>query len=258
MLLGDKLRDSAMLLVIALTAGPAAYGQYTSPSSGAVFNNPVSAIADTIVTDSIMAKNAIGYRKKDSRRNVRPADRPPNPTRPPSSGTTTFTPGRRAILDNFPGTQRQQAAQLLSKCEKLYATTMSGLGAIDSPAQLNDVATATAFYMFLAHHIYWDGQPGAPPPAQKVHVRNLRQTLHSHYLSAGTMLRKSDLEKQNTQDGLLLSVCLPMMQYAQAKKSDDQTARQAARDLAADLLRKVRLSPTAISFRSDGSVHLGD
>jgi hypothetical protein len=168
-------------------------------------------------------------------------------------GTTTFRPGRRAVLEQMPPQQRAQAPQILAACDQLYSRTMSSAG-IRSAAELNDVATSTAFMVAMAHHVYWDGQPGAPAEAQPAHMQFLSSRLRQSLVNRGRFVGKSDQQKQLAHDSLILSACIPVIQYSKAKKTGNEQAKQALRVQAANLLGKIGLGPTSLQFNPDGTV----
>jgi hypothetical protein len=252
----------ALGCVSAVLAAPApVLAQYTSALTGGTFNNPGSAyLADSIAASRGMSRTIerIKQRMIEDGRLKPGADvaSASAPARVPG-GTTAFVPGRRAFLDQFAGPRRQEMAKLLSDCEQVYARTMLQSGAAESPAALNDIASSTAFHVVTAHYIYWSDRPGAPAPAQGPHIRTLRNKLRERYVARGTLRGKSDLEKQMAHDGLVVSACIPMVQYGQAKKTGDQPGKQAARRTAGELLTKVGLSPTSVRFNPDGTVRVG-
>jgi hypothetical protein len=248
--------------VAALTASPA--DAQFHDNLAYPWNNAVSAQAATVLNNSIMA-NVMGYGPKEKRRLLgqsQPTGPRPGTAAQPATlaparrpgGTTTFRPGRRALLDGFAGPQKAQVAQMLGACEKLYATSMSKFGAIRTASDANDLSTSTAFYMAMANYVYWNGQPGAPGDAQPAHLQNLRSQLRARYVASGALVGRSDVEKQAAQDSLVLAACTPMLQLTQANKTRNEMARQAARRSAATLLSNVGLSPNSLRFNPDGSV----
>jgi hypothetical protein len=253
-----RLAACSAAAALAFTAG-AARAQY-SGGMGMTFNNPVSSFASTVIMDNIMKKNVMGYGKgsrapgRTPTRMVAPGGGAASAAARQPVGTTTFRPGPRAILGRFPEARRQQAAQVLATCDKVYAATMSQSGVISSQLDVNDLSTSTAFYMAISHYIYWDGQPGAPISAQPAHVKTLRAKLRDRYLLAGTMTSQNDLQKQAAHDSLVFTACIPMLQYTQAKKANNEPAKQKARASAADLLRRVGLTPAGLRFNPNGSV----
>jgi hypothetical protein len=185
---------------------------------------------------------------------AQPGGRSSGPAAARAAGTSTFRPGRRAVLDGLPPALRPQMAQLLPACDRLYATFLSqnlGGGAGQTPS---DLALSTTFLLTTAHNLFWGGQAGAPPEAQASHIRYLSAGLRHTLPAGGRLARVTDAPKQLAHDSLVLDACIPILQYAQAKKTGDQGTRQAARRRAAELLAKLGLTPTSMRFRADGSV----
>jgi hypothetical protein len=228
------------------------FPQSTYSNGGYSFNNPISASISSMLSYPRIRDlpTAAGGRARGQQSQSPGVSRP----RRIAGGTTSFVPGRRAVLDRAEGPQRQQLAKVLTDCDKLYVTTMNQAG-VDSG--LNDLASSTAFHIAIVHHVYWSDQAGAPPEPQPAHMKNLRDELRERYIASGTLLGKSDLEKQAAQDGLVVSACIPLARYSQAKKQGNEAAKQAVRKQAADLLAKVGLSPTTVRFNPDGSVKVG-
>jgi hypothetical protein len=168
-------------------------------------------------------------------------------------GATTFRPGPRTVLDQAPAQLRAQMTKVLAGCDQIYDKTMQQMGVARPANGLEDVANATAFFVAMIHHIYWDGQPGAPASAAPANVRYLTDQLRTT-LARGRLAAKSDEEKQRAHDSLLLSTCIPLIQHTKAKKEGNQAARQPLRAQAVDLLAKVGLTPTSLRFNPDGTV----
>jgi len=223
--------------------------QAGSSASGASGNNPMSASLDNMLAYSRMGR-VIGTTPASGARGkaVAAASRAP-------ASTTTFTAGRRTFLEGIPPAHRSRARQLLPTCDKIYAETMNMAGLTDAADRL-DLASSSAFYLELARSIYWRGQPGAPPEARAVHLRNLRERLKQGYLTEGTFIGMTDAEKQASHDALLFTVCLPTLQFFDAARTNDETAKQAARTAAARLLAKFSLYPTSFRYKADGSVEI--
>jgi hypothetical protein len=238
----------AAAALVAVVAGAAA-AQYVSPSSGAMFNNPVSAGIDSYISTSIMkdvmTPDWIRDASKGGGRAAAPARQ---------AGTTSFTPGRRALLDHIPGERREQAARLLTTCDGLYRQAMARDGAITTRAELDDLSSSTTFYLELSRSICWKDQPGAPPEPQAAHLRNLRAQLRQRYLARGTFAGKSDSQKQAAHEALLLSACIPALQYLEASKKGNQAGREAARASAARLLSRFGMSRTSLRYGPGGRV----
>jgi hypothetical protein len=169
-------------------------------------------------------------------------------------GTTAFRPGRRTVLDQTPPAQRPQIARALTGCDQLFSKTMFQTGVARSAGALNDVALSTAFYLSMSHYVYWDGQPGAPPEAQPAHMQYLAGHLRHSLVNTGRMHGKSDTDKQRAHDSLVLTGCIPLIQYSQAKKAGNAAAIQNLRAQAAAQLGRLGLSPTSMRFNPDGSV----
>lgn len=223
--------------------------QAGSSTGGATWNNPMSGSLDNMLAYSRMGR-VIGTTPGSGAR----AKALPATSRTPPS-TTTFTAGRRTFLDGIPAAHRTRARQLLPTCDKIYAETMDMAG-LTAPADRLDLASSSAFYLELARSIYWKGQPGAPPEARAVHLRTLRERLKRGYLTEGTFIGMTDAEKQASHDALLFSVCLPTLQFFDAARSNDETAKQAARNAAARLLAKFSLYPTSFRYKADGGVEI--
>jgi len=171
------------------------------------------------------------------------------------ASTTTFTAGRRVFVERMPEAQRAQVGQLMPVCDKIYQQAMS-LAALNGRADLADLASSSAFYLEMSRSIYWRGQPGAPPEPQPAHFRSLRERLKAGYLAQGTFAGTSDADKQLSHDALVFSACMPLLQFQDASKKNDDASRQAARAAAAKLLAKFGLSPTSFQYGADGSVQI--
>lgn len=246
-------RCTALLAIACVATLPSiAQGQYAGPD-GYLWNNPVSASAALFIQQSIMSETmGLGANAKQRLLGDTAKRRSPSSHRQPG-GTTAFTPRRHTVLDQFTGTRRDQATKLLDDCQKVYAKTLALTGAAQ-PSELNDLSTSTAFYFIIAHYIYWQGQSQVPADPQPAHFQTLRNKLRVRYVSNGSMIGKSDTEKQAAHDSLVLSACIPMVQFTQAKKANSEPGKQTARKAAADLLTRLGLSPNAMRFQPDGTV----
>ena len=226
---------------------------YMSSSTGFTYNNPASAMLGDMFSDRIARRHLEAKIAARNRGAAAPAANPQPAVR--AGGTTAFHPGgRRAIVEQVPVEKRPLFMQLLTGCDKLYALVMtkSAIG----PGDLDDVATASAFYVAIAHSLYWADQPGRGPEAEGPHLKDLRNKLHDRYIERGLLIGKSDQDKQTTRDGLVVSACLPMIQYREARQASDEPAKQALRRTGADLLAKAGLTPTSLRLNRDGSVNL--
>lgn len=239
-----------LVVSIVISAGlgwrPVAHAQYTSAGSGATWNNPMSASIDTMISNRLMSRGMSGQVKRGLSGTTGSSPR--------RRGTTTFTPGRRALLDRVPAPERSQVSQLLPACDKIYAEVLSRTAGIRAPAELNDLATSTAFVVATAHYLFWVGKPDSPPRATPAHLQRLRTVLRDIYDARGTFAGMSDVEKQATQDGLLVSFCIPFLQFDQAQKAGNEAAEQSARAQAASLLARFGFSPSTLHFLPDGTV----
>jgi hypothetical protein len=169
-------------------------------------------------------------------------------------GTTTFRPGRRLVVEQYAGPRREQTARTLADCDRVFADAMARTGAAGA---LNDVAVATAFYISIAHYIYWRDQPGAPPEAQGLHILTLSERLRGGYIARGTFVGKSDEEKQAAHDTMLMAACGPLLRFVQTRKTASERTRLAMREEALVMLNKVGLSPQSVRFQPGGAVLAG-
>jgi hypothetical protein len=140
-------------------------------------------------------------------------------------------------------------------CDKIFAETMN-MAALTAPADRQDLASSTAFYLELSRSLYWRGQPDAPPEATPAQLRGLRDRLKQNYLEQGTFADRGDADKQVIHDSLLLLACGPTLQYFEAARKKDEPGKQAARTAAAGLLARFSLYPTSFRYKADNTVEI--
>jgi hypothetical protein len=249
----------AAAALLALWPRASSAQDWTSGMSGATWNNPGSAYLDDMFSlrfqQRVMERR---IRARSGKSAATPAASRTAAARsgPAPDGTTTFRPGRRAFIDQFPQAKRPQMTKLLADCDKVYGQTMAQAGGFNTPGALNDLASSAAFYVAIAHYVYWSDQPGAPAPAQGPHMLKLQQMLRERMLALGTLTNQNDVQKQTAHDGLVFSACLPMIRYSIAKKSADEPTKVAMRKRAGELLTKTGLRPNALHFNPDGTVRI--
>lgn len=232
-------RRSLVFLVLAYAVGPGRGAGARAQVKAEPERGSEASLVDQLLEDSVF--NRAGATRAAIR----------------GGGTTTFRPGRRLVVEQLTGVRREQTARLLADCDRVFADTLALITAAGAAANPDDVAVAAAFYISIAHHLYWRDLPDAPPEPKGLHLLTLSERLRGGYLARGTFLGKSDEEKQAARDRLLLSACGPLLRLVQLRKSTNQRARASLREEALAMLDKVGLSPQSLRFQPGGVVVTG-